>query len=128
MHKTYNPDGIAAPLSRYSHAVEVPADARRLYVSGQVGVKPDGSIAEGVQDQAEWVWKNLLAILQDAGMGVEDIVKVTTLLTRAEDVPVARGVRERFLGEARPASTLMVISALASPQLLIEIELTAAKA
>ena len=47
MLKHYKPDSVAPPFSRFSHAVEVPAGARWLHISGQIGVKPDGTIAEG---------------------------------------------------------------------------------
>ena len=126
MHKTYNPTTVYPPLSRYSHAVEIPASARRLYISGQLGIMPDGTLAEGFEAQAEWAWKNLVAILADAGMGVEHIVKYSTFLINADDIAANRSIRDRFLGENKPASTLLVISRLASPDFLIEIELVAA--
>ncbi len=61
-------------------------------------------------------------------MGVVDIVKVTQYLIRAEDIPTYAKVRSRFLGEARPASMLLVIPQLVWPEILVEIEITAAKA
>jgi enamine deaminase RidA (YjgF/YER057c/UK114 family) len=127
MNKVYNPDAIAAPVSTYSHAVEVPAGARTLHVAGQIGVKPDGSVAEGVEAQAEQAWRNVIAILADAGMGVEDLVRANTFVTRPEDVQVTRDVRNRFLGDRRPASTLLVVAALAAPAYLFELEVVAAK-
>lgn len=59
-------------------------------------------------------------------MGPQDLVKVTVLLTRAEDIPVAREIRQRMLQGAEPASTLMIVAGLASPQFLAEIEAIAA--
>jgi monoamine oxidase len=63
-----------------------------------------------------------------AGMGVEDLVKMTTFLIDANDIAKVRTARMRVLGSHRPASTLLVISRLAAPEYLIEIEATAAKA
>ncbi len=123
-----NPETVAPPLSRYSHAVEVPEGVRTLHVSGQVGVAPDGKLAEGAEAQLEQAWRNLLAILAAAGMGQEHIVKVTAFLTPGVDIGTYRTVRDRMLGGAAPASTLLVVAGLASPAYLCEIEAIAARA
>jgi 2-iminobutanoate/2-iminopropanoate deaminase len=128
MNRPYNPTAIAPPLGRYSHAVEVPPNSRWLYLSGQVGTAPDGTVPPDIGAQVENCWRNILAILADGRMAVGDLVKVTVLLTREQDIPAYREARDRVIGDARPASTLMVISRLASPALLVEIEATAAKA
>ncbi len=126
MLRKHNPSAIAAAFSSYSLAVEAPAQARWLYVSGQVGVAPDGAFANGPEAQMEAAWRNVLAILDSAGMGAGDLVKVTAYLTRAEDTGLYRQVRDRMLAGAEPASTLLVISALADPDWLVEIEAVAA--
>jgi len=127
-NKIHNPATVAAPVGSYSHAIETPPNARWLTISGQVGIAPDGKVGATAAEQAEQIWKNILAILADAGMGPEDLVKVTTYLTRKEDIADSRAARAKALGNVRPASTLVVISALAAPQYLIEIEAEAAKA
>ena len=126
MLRKHNPSAIAAAFSSYSLAVEAPAQARWLHVSGQVGVEPDGAFADGPEAQMEAAWRNLLAILESAGMGPGDLVKVNAYLTRAEDTGLYREVRDRMLAGAEPASTLIVISALADPDWLVEIEAVAA--
>ncbi len=126
--KTYTPDTVAAPAGPYSHGVEIPANARVLYLAGQIGNARDGAMPADVEGQADQCWKNIKAVLAAAGMGVEHLVKCTHFLTRAEDVPAYGKVRSRHLGEARPASTLLVISALARPGMLVEVEAIAAKA
>ena len=128
MNKTYNPDGIAAPAGAYSHGVEAPANARTLYIAGQIGVNPDGSISDSAEEQADRAWQNIVAILADAGMGVEDLVRMTTYITRVEDAPAIRTVRTKYLGDYRPASTLLVVAALAQPEYVFELEAVAAKA
>jgi enamine deaminase RidA (YjgF/YER057c/UK114 family) len=125
--KTYNPAAVAQPTGPFSHGVETPANARWLYLSGQVGMAADGTVPTDLAGQAEQCWRNIKAILAAAGMGVENLVKCTHFLTRAEDVPVYGKIRAQQLGEARPASTLLVISALARPGLLVEVEAIAAK-
>lgn len=128
MIKFDNPDNVAPPFGRYSHSARVAKDACWLYVSGQVGAKPDGSMAEGIEAQCEWAWKNLLGILETSGMGFADVVKTTTYLVNAGHVAAFRKARDRVVGEHRPASTLVVVAALASPEWLVEIELVAARA
>ncbi|MBI3503676.1 MAG: RidA family protein [Proteobacteria bacterium] len=129
MLKAFNPATIAPPAGKYQHAVEVPAGARTLYLSGQVGLRPDGKLASGIDGQAEAVWANIKAILAEAGMDFGDLVKVSILLVSAADIGPSRAARDRALGSHRPpASTLSIISALASPDWLIEIEAIAAKA
>jgi enamine deaminase RidA (YjgF/YER057c/UK114 family) len=128
MIKFENPASVAPPFGHYSHAALVGKDARWLHVSGQVGVKPDGSMAKGIEAQCEWAWKNLLGILESSGMGLADVVKTTTYLVNADHVAAFRSARDRVIGEHRPASTLVVVQALASPEWLVEIELQAARA
>ena len=72
-------------------------------------------------------WRNLIAVLKEADMGMQDVVKVTTYLTRPEDLAAYREVRNRHVGRARPAWTLVFISQLAHPDLLFEIEAVVAK-
>jgi 2-iminobutanoate/2-iminopropanoate deaminase len=127
MNRILNPSTVAPPAGRYSHAIEVPPNARWLTISGQVGTAPDGTVPADIEGQAANCWRNIASILADAGMAIGDLVKVTVFLTREQDIPAYRAARDRALGEARPASTLLVISKLASPSFLIEVEATAAK-
>lgn len=126
MPKPHNPSTIAPAFSNYSLGIEAPAGARWLMVSGQVGVLPDGALVEGAEAQIETAWSNVLAVLASAGMGAGDLVKVTVYLTRSEDTGTYRAVRDRMLEGAQPASTLIVVKALASPDWLVEIEAVAA--
>jgi 2-iminobutanoate/2-iminopropanoate deaminase len=128
MLERFNPKSSAAPNGVYSHGVIVPANARWLYISGQTGTRPDRSIPASVEEQTEVVWQNLLAVLAEAGMAVTDIVKITSFLTRAEDYAKFAPVRAKYLGDHRPASTLLVVSALARPEFKVEVEAVAAKA
>jgi len=128
MLKIHNPKSVAAPIGTYSHGVEAPPNARWLHVAGQIGVRPDGSVPATIEEQTEVVWQNILAVLADAGMGIGDVVKITSFLTRFENFPKFAQVRAKYLGSHRPASTLLVISSLARPEFLVEVEAIAAKA
>jgi enamine deaminase RidA (YjgF/YER057c/UK114 family) len=128
MNRAHNPKDVHAPLSNYAHGVEAPAGARWLYVSGQIGMGADGKVGKTFEEQAELAWANLRAILKSAGMDVGDLVKVTTYLTRREDIKANRAVRDKHMGGVRAASTMVLISGLAMPELLVEVEAHAAKA
>ena len=128
MLKIHNPKSVAAPIGTYSHGIEAPPNARWLHVAGQIGVRPDGSVPATIEEQTEVVWQNILAVLADAGMGIGDVVKITSFLTRFENFSKFAQVRARYLGSHRPASTLLVISSLARLELLVEVEAIAAKA
>ena len=123
----HNPASIAPPFSCYSHGASVPSGARWLYVSGQVGVTPEGVVSDDPEKQIELAWDNLLAVLADAGMTATDLVKVEGFITRADLVPLYRKEREqRFAGHAA-ATTLLIVAGLAEPNLLVEIQAVAAR-
>ena len=124
MLKTLNPETAPQPVSpTYSQAVEGGPGLRWLHISGQVGVDLSGKVQQGAEAQLDQIWRNLLAILE-----ARNLVKVTTFLTRREDIAASRAARQRHLGDLRPASTLLIVSGLASPDYLAEIEAVAAKA
>ena len=122
------PTDIHPPAAKYSHATSVPADARWLYLSGQVGIAPDGTIPDDTGAQAELCFANIEAILREAGMAPADLVRLTTYLIDVRDRAGYMAVRDRFVGSPPPASTLLVISALADPRYRIEVEAVAARA
>jgi 2-iminobutanoate/2-iminopropanoate deaminase len=126
MNKRHNPANIAAPAGPYSHGVEVPPGSRLLYIAGEVGVLPDGSVPGTIEGQAEACWQNVEAVLASAGMTVADLTKITTYLVEPKDLAAAGAARAKHLGDARPASATVIVKALVSPSLLIEIEATAA--
>ncbi|PAJ77544.1 RidA family protein [Burkholderia ubonensis] len=123
----HNPAGIAEPFSRYSHGVSAPTAARWLHISGQVGATPDGIVPENPEQQMELAWDNLFAVLADAGMVTTDLVKVDGFVTHPDLVPLYRTVRERRLAGHAPASTLVIVAGLVSPNLQVEIQAIAAR-
>lgn len=123
-----NPASIAPPAGRYVHGMEVPADARLLYVSGQVGIDRNGRPGATIEKQCELAWRNLVAILKEARMSADDIVRVNVYLTDPRYVAAYRAARDKFVGEKVPASTLLIVTALVDPAFMVEIEAVAAKA
>lgn len=122
MPEFFNPPTVAAPSSSYSHGVIVSANARRLIISGQVGVRPDGTVAKGMKAQTEQAIDNLFNVVAGAGMKVSDIVKIVTYVTNPANIADMREVRSAKFGSHAPTSTLLIIAGLANPDFLIEIE------
>jgi 2-iminobutanoate/2-iminopropanoate deaminase len=109
----------------YSHAAEARGFERMLFISGQFGVAPDGSLAAEFERQCAQA--NVEALLAAAGMGRTNIVKLTYLVTRNSDLPALGKLRrERWASSEAPAVTAMVVAGLARPDYLIEIEAVAA--
>jgi enamine deaminase RidA (YjgF/YER057c/UK114 family) len=119
--------GVARHIGRYSDAVEVPAGSRLLLLSGTPGLTPGGELPEGIEAQAEQAWQNVVSALAEASMGVRDLVKVRQYLVSEADVAGYTAVRTRYLGDARPASMLVVGCQLVWPAILVEIEAVAAR-
>ncbi len=117
-----NPEGVHAPGSRYSHAALVEGPGRRLVISGQIGVRPDGSIASGGEAQVAQALANLGAILAAHGMGPANIVKMGVFLTDRALIGPWWAEREKFLGTLAPTSTLLLVAGLADPRFVFEVE------
>jgi 2-iminobutanoate/2-iminopropanoate deaminase len=122
MPRFFNPRRIAQPASLYSQGVVHSARARRLVISGQVGARLDGTIAETLEEQMEVAWDNLIEVLSEGGMTVADLVKVVTYVTVPGSVALARKVRVKKLGQHAPASTYLEVAGLASPAFVFEVE------
>jgi 2-iminobutanoate/2-iminopropanoate deaminase len=127
----YNPDSIAAPFTAYSQGVEVQAGARTIYVAGQVGVRPDGTMSNDMAEQTAQAFRNVQAILQEKGMDLEDLVETRTYVVNRDDIPGYREGRAEVFGTGddgpRPAAALLLVAGLARPEWKIEICAVAAK-
>ncbi len=128
MHKSHNPTEIAGPFGHYEHGVEASLPGRLLYVSGQTGVVADDTVPEDIAAQAELVWQNICAILAEADMTPQDIVKTNSYLMDRAHVPVLAKMRKRFIGEGhRAASTTLLVAGLVRSEWLVEIDAVAIK-
>jgi enamine deaminase RidA (YjgF/YER057c/UK114 family) len=121
-----NPGGVHAPLGLYSHTVVVPGDTKLLFISGQVGVRPDGSCPATIGEQADQVFANIIAHLGAHGLGATSIVKLTTFMVAGQTGDEVRAARLKHLGAHRPASTAVYVSQLVDPAWLVEVEAIAA--
>ncbi|HBU75640.1 MAG TPA: RidA family protein [Acidimicrobiaceae bacterium] len=125
-NRQVHPVEIAPPAARYVHAVLTTDANRWLHTSGVVPTRPDGSVPEAIEEQAEVVWDNISAMLSDAEMSVGHIVSVTTYAVVGQPLAGVMATRDRFLGDHRAASTLVTVPALAQPEWLMEIAIIAA--
>jgi enamine deaminase RidA (YjgF/YER057c/UK114 family) len=121
-----NPDGVFPPGSRYSHAALIEGGGRRLVISGQVGLTPEGRLGHDPESQIDQTLANLGAVLSAHGMGPRNVAKITVFLTAAELVPLWREARDRFFDGHAPASTLLLVAGLADPRFQVEVEAEAA--
>jgi enamine deaminase RidA (YjgF/YER057c/UK114 family) len=112
-------DGQPEPVSHYCHVTKA---GNLIWVSGTVGMAADASVPEGVVEQFEVAIANMDACLKAVGAGAEHVVKVVVYLTDIHDRRKINPIRQRYFGLHRPASTLVEVSALVSPELKVEIE------
>ena len=127
MKTARNPEGVHAPIGRYVHQIEVSGESRLLFVSGQVGMKADGTVPEDPVEQFEVALDNVLANLAVAGFEPSDLVKVTTYVVGELDGSRRRAILDDRLGAHVSTSTLVFIAALATPQFKVEIEAWASR-
>ena len=126
--KSLSPGGIAPPFARYSHGVEVPAGARWVRTSGQLGLDADGTVPEGAEEQARICFDNIDAILAEAGMDRRDVVHVQAYVTDRAHMAGYMAARDAWLAEVEvlPTSTLMIVAGFTRPDFVVEIEVVAA--
>jgi enamine deaminase RidA (YjgF/YER057c/UK114 family) len=126
MFRFLTPKSIKPPFARYSHGVEVPAGKRLVLCSGQVAITTDDQIPEDAGAQAELCFRNIEAILGEAGLGLGDIVRINAYVTDRAHLRPYMDVRDRLFSSPAPASTLMIVSGFARPQFKVEVEVIAA--
>ena len=123
--RTLRVPGLMEPISHFSDAVIA---GHTLYVSGLVATNAAGEVvgAGDVVEQTRQIFRNMELVLRAVGCGFEDVVKLTTFLLDVNDRAKINPIRREVFGDARPASTLVEVSALAVPGALLEIEAVAA--
>ena len=128
MKEFRNPQNIHQPLGVYSHHVEISGNERMLVLSGQVGMREDGTVPDDPIEQIDVALENIFRNLQAANMGVKDIVKLTYYLVGEIDTAKRRELVASKLQGHKPCSTLLYVAALASPVYKAEIEALASRA
>jgi len=116
-----NPPGLSTPQT-YSHVVRA---GNLVFIAGQVGSDAQGKVVgPGMREQTEQVMQNLRSALESQQLDFSHVAKITIFTTSIDEFRAAdvAAVRAKYFGSARPASTLVEIARLASPELKVEIE------
>ncbi|MFA6006313.1 MAG: RidA family protein [Candidatus Paceibacterota bacterium] len=127
-----NPPGFPGATSAFSHGVKIDLnDAEIIFVTGQVAIDEQGNVlfADSIAKQTEFVFENIKKILAEGGALLDDIVKVTIYLTHLHAATFAEvaAVRNRYLANAKAASTLVGVAKLAKDACHVEIDAIAVK-
>ena len=121
--KTLTPADIHPPFANYAHGIAV--RARHLVVtSGQLGIAPDGTVPGDAKGQAELCFANIDAILCEAGLSRQNILRLNAYVTSREHMAGYMAARDAYLAEMKhiPASTLMIVSGFTRPEFVVEVE------
>jgi 2-iminobutanoate/2-iminopropanoate deaminase len=128
--RRWNPQAVAAPLGSYSHLAEAPAGDRLVFISGQVGNLPDGTLAgDDVVSQARQALSNVESLLAAANATAANLMRLQSFVVGSDNLSGFRqelaAAYDRWFPDAEqgyPAHTLLVVAALAAPALLVEVE------
>ena len=114
---------IADPGTHYSQAIAVPSKGVMVFVSGMTARRSDGTIAGigDIEEQTRQVCENIKCTLEAAGGSMDDVCRVDVFLRNIGDRERVNKVRRQFFRSPPPASTLVEVSKLASPEFLVEI-------
>jgi enamine deaminase RidA (YjgF/YER057c/UK114 family) len=119
-----SPDDLSPPTG-YSHVVSIPA-GRLVWTAGQVGIDPDGVVAEGWDGQTRLAFENVRRALAAGGADWSHVVKLTIYVLDVSQLLLIRAIRDEFVDITRPpTSSLVQVAGLARPELLIEVEAVA---
>lgn len=128
MKEFRNPQDVHEPVGSYSHQIEIKGNERLLVISGQVGMREDGTIPDDPFEQIDIAFENVLRNLRAAGMDVKDLIKITYYLVGDFDTAKRREIVLSKLQGHQPCSTLLYVAALASPRFRVEIDAWASRA
>ncbi|WP_410643549.1 RidA family protein [Amycolatopsis sp. lyj-346] len=130
--RRWNPGTVAPPIGRYSHLAEVPPGHRLVFVAGQLGTLPDGTLAgPDAETQARQIFENIELLLAAQGAGPRHLVKLLTMVAGTEHLAGYRAAQAEVFAKwfpdgDFPAQSLMVVAALAGPDFTAEVEAIAA--
>jgi len=128
MKEFRNPQSVHQPLGSYSHQIEISGNERMLVLSGQVGMREDGTVPDDPIEQIDIALENIFRNLQAANMSLKDIIKLTYYLAGEIDTVKRRELVASKMQGHKPCSTLLYVAALASPIYKVEIDAWASHA
>ena len=127
MNTPRNPGVVHPPVGRYVHQIEVTNPTRILFISGQVGMEPDGTVPEDPIDQLGVAMENVIRNLGAAGLGADALTKVTIYAVGELDPDRRRREIDEHLGAHVSCSTFVYVAGLASPKYKVEVDAWAAE-
>ncbi|CAG9620279.1 RidA family protein [Sutcliffiella rhizosphaerae] len=122
-----NPEAVHQPVAPYVHQIEVTGPNRWLTLSGQLGMRVDGTVPEEPIEQLKVALSNVQKNLIAAGMDVQDLTKVVFYLVGEYDIDARRKVISDFFENHLPCTTLLYVAGLAAPAFKVEIDAWACK-
>lgn len=128
MKEFRNPQNVHQPIGFYTHQVEIKGNERMVVLSGQVGMREDGTVPDDPIEQIVVAFENIFRNLQAAHMDMSDIIKLTFYLVGEIDTTKRRELVAAKLQGHKPCSTLVYVAALASPVYKVEIDAWASRA
>jgi enamine deaminase RidA (YjgF/YER057c/UK114 family) len=127
MKEFRNPHDVHPPVGGYTHQIEIIGNERMLVLSGQVGMRVDGTIPEDPLEQIDLALENIFRNLHAANMEVKDIIKLTYYLVGEVDTTKRRELTASKLQGHKPCSTLLYVARLVTPDLRVEIDAWASR-
>ena len=120
------PKTIRPPFARYSYGVEIPPGYRILICSGQLGIDPADRVPPTVEEQTQLCFRNIEAVLKEAGLSLADVVRINAYVSGREHLKGYMATRDQFISDPPPASTLMIVGGFSRLEFLVEVEVIAA--
>jgi reactive intermediate/imine deaminase len=129
MHKKINPNSLRVPTKAYSQGVLVSNNSDLLFITGQLPQNIDGNIIEigDVEAQTRVVFDRISAILKEADMTFDNVVKLQIFVADINDAKIVSSVRNELFAKSKPASTLVAVSGFVKEGCSIEIDAIAAR-
>jgi len=124
--KHITPPGIRAPFARYSYGVEIPPGHRILVCSGQLGISAADQVPPTIEEQTHLCFRNVGVVLEAVGFAFSDVVRINAFVVSREHLKGYMTVRDLYIADPPPASTLMIVSGFSRPEFLVEVEIIAA--
>jgi 2-iminobutanoate/2-iminopropanoate deaminase len=121
------PHNVAPAAASYALGVSVQQPTTTLYLSGIVGAAPDGTVHDGLDEQADEIWRTIRVLIEDGGLTLADLVSYTTYVVDGENFAAVMAARDRALQGHKCASTFIVVPRLARPEWRMEIAAIAAR-
>lgn len=127
MPEKFNPDGLYKPHGLYYNAVESLPGEALVFSSGIIGCRLDGSLVKDPEEQMVQAWENVAAFLKGCDMTVDNLVRLTMHIPNRDHVPLSKGARIKVLGEHMHCAVTGMVTDLFDPDLVIEIDVVAAR-